>query len=46
MFVDVVSVGGSADGGRDEKMSDCYCFNRTKELLKGSFTSLYSTRLK
>jgi hypothetical protein len=50
MFVVVVFVGGSANGGSDEKMFDCYCLtrycNRTRELLKGSVTSLYCARLK
>jgi hypothetical protein len=45
----VVTKGGSANGGRHEKMfdflvSDNNC-NQRKELLKGYVTSLYCTRL-
>jgi hypothetical protein len=50
LYLLMLSVGGSANGGRDEKMSNGYYLtidcNGPKELLKGIVTSLYSTRLK
>jgi hypothetical protein len=50
LLVGAVTAGGSADGGKDEKMFDCQCFivdcNQTNQLLKGYVTSLYCIGLK